>query len=88
MLILCFFGIIFRISCQAGSAVVENTYTFTTNYIWEMPEAYPGVNEYIVWGDVGENKNQSEIAANFPLLRPVCRWQNSFYFAPIYLYYR
>src|SRR4030043_1710408 len=58
---------------KEGSVVVMNTYTFTLNpdvtmnqwinfyktkYIPEMEKAYPGVKEYIVWGDRGDNKNQ------------------------------
>lgn len=58
---------------KEGSVVAMNTYTFNLNpdvtmnqwinfyktrYIPEMEKAYPGVKEYIVWGDRGENKNQ------------------------------
>lgn len=58
---------------EEGSVVVVNTYTFALNpdvtmnqwinfyktrYIPEMEKAYPGVREYIIWGDRGEKKNQ------------------------------
>jgi hypothetical protein len=31
---------------------------YKTKYIPEMEKAYPGVKEYVVWGDRGDNKNQ------------------------------
>jgi hypothetical protein len=58
---------------KEGSVIVMNTYTFNLNqnvtmdqwmnfyktrYIPEMEKAYPGVKEYIVWGDRGEKKDQ------------------------------
>lgn len=58
---------------KQGAVVVTNTYTvnlnpgvtmdqwinfYATKYIPEMEKAYPGVKEYVVWGDRGEKKDQ------------------------------
>jgi hypothetical protein len=56
-----------------GSVIAINTYTFTLNpdktmnqmldfyinkYIPEYEKNFPGVKEYVLWGDRGEKKNQ------------------------------
>jgi hypothetical protein len=63
-----------------GSVIAINTYTFTLNpdktlnqmldfyvnkYIPEYEKNFPGVKEYILWGDRGEKKNQIAIVDVF-----------------------
>lgn len=58
---------------KKGAVIAVNTYTFTLNpdvtmnqfldfyinkYIPEYEKNYPGVKEYVIWGDRGEKKNQ------------------------------
>jgi hypothetical protein len=58
---------------KKGAVIAVNTYTFTLNpdvtmnqfldfytnkYIPEYEKNYPGVKEYVLWGDRGEKKNQ------------------------------
>jgi hypothetical protein len=63
-----------------GSVIALSTYTFTLNadktmnqmldfyinkYIPEFEKNYPGVKEYVLWGDRGEKKNQIAIVDVF-----------------------